>query len=111
VKLFFFYLFLNLARAQICRLLKQSRNSKLVIINAKFFVNFQCKIQQKKVKLAHVCDCACVALGYFRAIGAFYFEIENRRDIFNTTLLTSIHNDGNIHNDGSLVILSFTMVS
>jgi len=34
--------------------------------------------------------CVCVFLpGSFRGMGAFYFETENRRDILNTTLMTS----------------------
>jgi len=32
----------------------------------------------------------CVLLGSYLGMGAFYFKIENRRDILNTTLLTRI---------------------
>jgi len=37
-----------------------------------------------------VCVCVCVLPGSFRGMGAFYFKIENRRDILNATLLTKI---------------------
>jgi len=32
----------------------------------------------------------CVLPGSFRGMGAFYFKIENRRDILKTALLTRI---------------------
>jgi len=35
----------------------------------------------------YVFVCVCVLPGSFRGLGAFYFKIENRRDILNTTLL------------------------
>jgi len=49
--------------------------------------------------------CVCVLLGSFRGTGAFYFKIENRRDIFNTTLQTRI----NAHKQSSAINGSLNM--
>jgi len=40
------------------------------------------------LEISHDRRSVCVLLGSFRGTGAFYFKIENRKDIPNTTLMT-----------------------
>jgi len=53
------------------------------------------KVVLRPISTVCVCVCVrvravCVLPGSFRGMVAFYFKIENRRDILNTVLLTRI---------------------
>jgi len=52
--------------------------------------------------------CVCVLPGSFRGMGAFYFKVENRRDIFNTTLMSKITaHEQKVTNGGLNISITF----